>query len=404
VSSDGTPTLESDALAWILGLRDSAEFVATRLGRSWYHARCPDRTRFSDLLSLAQLDEILGTHAIRHPGVKLVRADQDVPAAEYLWRDQMVDPVQVARLFAEGATVVFGALHDRHEGTRRLCHELTRQATARTQTNIYLTPPNSQGFKPHWDTHDVFVLQCEGSKLWRIYGGGPELPLRDDKFDPALHAPGDVEAEFTLEAGEVLYIPRGVMHAAVTTDEVSLHITLGVMAYTWGDLVVDCLSETAARSASWRENVPFGLARRDPEGRALRDGLVERLGALGSDVDLASVIAERQRAFEAAFRPRADDLMRTAASAGHLGPDDRVRWRSGMTGRIERRGDRVILVGTGREVDFPDAAAASLELLMGGGPSVAGALDDGLDWESRRVVLERLVREGFVAVDRGDDA
>lgn len=205
--NDGVPVLESDALAWILGRPSSEEFVTDQLGRHWVHATHVDRDRFAEVLSLGQLDEILGTYGIRHPGVRLVRADQDVPASEYVWRDQMVDPVQAARLFSEGATVIFGALHDRHEGMRRLCSEVTRQATARTQTNIYLTPPDSQGFKPHWDTHDVFVLQVEGSKLWRIYGGGPELPLKDDKFDPREHEPGEVEAEFTLRAGETLYIP-----------------------------------------------------------------------------------------------------------------------------------------------------------------------------------------------------
>lgn len=396
------PTLESDALAWVLGLEDSADFVETRLGRSWVHARNSDRRRFADLLSLAQLDEILGTHGIRHPGIKLVRADQDVPVAEYVWRDQMVDPAQVARLFAEGSTVIFGALHDRHEGMRRLCAALSRQATARTQTNIYLTPPDSQGFKPHWDTHDVFVLQVEGSKRWRIYGGGPTLPLQDHKFDPAKHEPGDVEAEFTLEAGEVLYIPRGIMHAAVTTDTISLHVTLGVIAYTWSDLVVDCLSELADRSPKWRENVPFGLSTRDPEGRGAQARLAQMLGALADEVDLPAVIAERQRVWDDGFRPRPTDLMRQALRAAGVERGDLVRWRMGTAGWLERRDGRVVLASARREVDFPAAAERTLQALMSGGIVAAERLDDGLDWESRRAVLTTLLREGFVGIEPKD--
>lgn len=399
MKTDGVPTLESDALAWILGRPDSTDFVEAELGRRWVHARHEDRSRFVDFLSLGHLDEILGTHAIRFPGVRLVRADQDVPASEYVWRDQMVDPAQVARLFAEGATVIFGALHDRHEGMRSLCAELTRQATARTQTNIYLTPPDSQGFKPHWDTHDVFVLQIEGSKRWRMYGGGPELPLKDDKFDPEEHGPGEVEAELTLEAGEVLYIPRGVMHAAVTTDTVSLHVTLGVMAYTWADLLVDCVSEIAERSPEWRANVPYGLADRDPDGRKTLAGFRGRLEALASDVDLAAVIAERQRAFDDVFRPRATDLMRQAIGAGGVDESDLVRWRPGTTGWLERRNGRAVLMSPGREVDFPAAAAGTVEALIDAGALRAGEVADGLDWESRRAVLTALVREGFVSVE-----
>lgn len=35
--------------------------------------------------------------------------------------------------------------------------------------NSYLTPPNSQGFAPHYDDIEAFILQVEGKKLWKIY-------------------------------------------------------------------------------------------------------------------------------------------------------------------------------------------------------------------------------------------
>ena len=39
-----------------------------------------------------------------------------------------------------------------------------------------LTPEGAQGFDPHFDTHEVFVLQVEGHKHWRLYGPGRVLP------------------------------------------------------------------------------------------------------------------------------------------------------------------------------------------------------------------------------------
>ena len=396
-ASDGPATLESDALAWVLGVPASDDFVAQHLGRTWFHARSEERDRFAKLLSLAQLDDVLGTHGGRHPGIGLVRADQNIPVSEYVWRDSMVDPAQVARLFAEGATVMFNALQDRHEGTRQLCTAMTRQVGARSQTNIYLTPPDSQGFKPHWDSHDVYVIQVEGSKRWRIYGGGFERPLQDQKFDSARHTVGDVEAEFTLVAGEVLYIPRGVTHAATTTEEISLHITLGVMPYTWADLVADCLSEIVERMPSWRDNVPFGFGRGDERLADLHEQLGRKLGGLTDEVDLLRVVSERQRSFDASLRPRADDLMRQALGAADVCERDHLRWRTGSTGRLERREGRVAWVGVSREVEFPAAATRTLEHLISGNPIRAGEVDDGLDWESRRVVLATLIREGLVA-------
>lgn len=35
--------------------------------------------------------------------------------------------------------------------------------------NIYLTPPGSQGFAPHYDDIEAFVIQLEGRKHWKLY-------------------------------------------------------------------------------------------------------------------------------------------------------------------------------------------------------------------------------------------
>lgn len=33
----------------------------------------------------------------------------------------------------------------------------------------YLTPPGTQGFAPHYDDIEAFVLQLEGKKKWKLY-------------------------------------------------------------------------------------------------------------------------------------------------------------------------------------------------------------------------------------------
>jgi ribosomal protein L16 Arg81 hydroxylase len=42
--------------------------------------------------------------------------------------------------------------------------------------NVYITPGGSQGLSPHHDDVEVFILQLEGEKHWRLYKPIEELP------------------------------------------------------------------------------------------------------------------------------------------------------------------------------------------------------------------------------------
>jgi len=42
-----------------------------------------------------------------------------------------------------------------------------------------LTPPGSQGFAPHFDDIEAFVIQLEGKKRWRLYPSRCEIIIVD---------------------------------------------------------------------------------------------------------------------------------------------------------------------------------------------------------------------------------
>eukprot|EP00890_Picochlorum_soloecismus_P000622 jgi/Picsp_1/1560/NSC_05038-R1_lysine-specific demethylase no66-like len=95
--------------------------------------------------------------------------------------------------------------------------------------NAYLTPAGTQGFAPHWDDIDAFVLQLEGKKKWKLYSSvdpSHVLPRYSSKdFDRSEL--GDVTFDQVLQPGDLLYLPRGVVHEAQSLpDEDSLHITI----------------------------------------------------------------------------------------------------------------------------------------------------------------------------------
>jgi len=107
--------------------------------------------------------------------------------------------------------------------------------------NVYITPAGNQAFNPHYDDHDVFILQCDGAKEWSIYGDyeqSVKLPNGRLKFEKAKHIPkSEGISDFTLETGDLLYIPRGVMHDARCSNDFSIHITFGAGAITWSDYI-----------------------------------------------------------------------------------------------------------------------------------------------------------------------
>ncbi|RZF35589.1 hypothetical protein LSTR_LSTR005117 [Laodelphax striatellus] len=140
--------------------------------------------------------------------------------------------------------------------------------------NLYLTPAGSQGFAPHYDDIEAFVLQIEGSKHWKVYA-----PLSESDTLPRYSSKNLSESDLgppiidcVLKPGDVLYFPRGFVHQAKTTDEHSLHITLSAYQSTayvdvFEKVLPSVLKETASKSLKFREGLPlnythtFGITR-----------------------------------------------------------------------------------------------------------------------------------------------
>lgn len=145
--------------------------------------------------------------------------------------------------------------------------------------NVYLTPPSSQGFAPHYDDIDAFVCQVSGRKRWRVYaprGDGCDILPRRSSVDFSSEEMKDVDVLFdsVLCPGDLLYLPRGCIHQAECPEESStdenarvvdggsLHVTISAcQKSTWADLLMETFA-TAVLSASHehmnlRRNLPL---------------------------------------------------------------------------------------------------------------------------------------------------
>uniref|UniRef100_A0A673AWK7 Bifunctional lysine-specific demethylase and histidyl-hydroxylase n=1 Tax=Sphaeramia orbicularis TaxID=375764 RepID=A0A673AWK7_9TELE len=136
---------------------------------------------------------------------------------------------------------------------------LQEQFGSMAGANVYLTPPGTQGFAPHYDDIEAFVVQLEGKKHWRVYN-----PRTEDEVLPVLSSPNFNQAEIgkpilevVLEAGDLLYFPRGFIHQGDCLPDVhSLHITISsYQKNSWGDLLLKVVP--AALEIAMEEDVEY---------------------------------------------------------------------------------------------------------------------------------------------------
>jgi lysine-specific demethylase/histidyl-hydroxylase NO66 len=296
----------------------------------------------------------------------------------------------VQRVLAEweaGATIVLQALHVNWHPLAVFCRQLEDALGQGVQANAYWTPRGSQGFAVHHDTHDVLVLQVAGEKRWLLYDPLLELPLKHQRWSPSLGEPGRPGDDLTLRAGDTLYLPRGWLHQAETSATDSLHLTIGITAYTWLDAVRAALAEC-------EEELPFrrGVA----DGANGADELVERLrDRLGPE----DVERRRRRRFLHGRRPIREDALSQLRALERLDGETLVERRPTVVADLEEDGDGISLVFESRKVRLPAHARAELiACFEAEEPFRADDLPGELDAEGGLVLVRRLVREGFLRV------
>ena len=330
---------------------------------------------------------------LRRPGFRLVKAGEKPEASSYSkdvsWRPEpftgMADVPRVLDEVARGATVVLQGLHMTWHPLAVYSRELEARLGHPVQTNAYLTPRRSQGLPVHHDTHDVFVLQVAGTKRWLVYDPVLELPLRDQRYDPKLGAPGETVLDVVLGPGDTLYLPRGWLHQALTSVDDSLHLTVGVNVVPWITALHAALDRCAG-DVEFRRSVPS-------DGRGGEE-LLERLAAR---LDPAEVAAATRDRFVRGRRPVRERGLAELRALDELDVDTLVERRRTVIADLVASEDGNALVFEGKRVHFPAFVSAELErVLTASGPFSAAELPGRLDDAGRLVLVRRLVREGFL--------
>ncbi|CAD7936011.1 unnamed protein product [Amoebophrya sp. A25] len=159
------------------------------------------------------------------------------------------DPV---RAYLSGCSLVHNQADRLDAKLLQFCQQLGSSFFAHVFCVYYLTPPEAQAVRAHSDDQDVFVLQVWGKKTWRLWAADPLLIYTEEMLGKQEPIPREkyMTSErylqtVTVEAGDVLYLPRGVIHEAETGEESSLHFTITVPScdYCWAALLSHYLDQ-----------------------------------------------------------------------------------------------------------------------------------------------------------------
>ena len=362
---------------------------------------------FTELLDASAVDELVSKRGLRTPFLRVAKSGTTLadnaftaPGGVGAGITDQVSDDRLVRLFADGSTLVLQALHRVWPPILDFCQRLAAELGHPVQANAYITPPQNQGFSAHYDVHDVFVLQLEGEKRWRIHRPVFESPLRDQpwndhKTDVARQGQQPALIEAVLRPGDCLYLPRGYLHAASALGGVSTHLTLGVHVWTRFALAEKLVGQalgTLADNPVMRTSLPLGVDVAHPseirqDVALVSSVLIESLKH--ADLDrLSQTLLELARGNQ-----RAEPIgpLRQLRDADAITTDTRIVLRRHLLASLDHNGTAVLVRSRAGDLAITENDVAPLKTLLATGEATAGDLSLDL---ARRLLLAGLAIVG----------
>eukprot|EP00300_Choanocystis_sp_HF-7_P039476 c5829_g1_i1.p1 GENE.c5829_g1_i1~~c5829_g1_i1.p1 ORF type:complete len:605 (+),score=99.04 c5829_g1_i1:708-2522(+) len=169
-------------------------------------------------------------------------------------------------LVDQGMSYVFRVedLDPRSRPFHKMQSHLETYIGAPISVHVYVSSPTARVLAPHTDPYDVMVFQIKGDKHWstclprNLPDVGEHLSVAEECLlqELLVHSIRGCTAyslesvsrdlkcsEFDMTPGDVLYMPRGLVHHALTgSNSRSIHVTIGMFLIRW---------ETALQSLIW---------------------------------------------------------------------------------------------------------------------------------------------------------
>lgn len=384
-------------LASLLSPASEKSFFEHFVSKSRMHVQSDDRRRAESLLPWDSINRLLESDVLPGNNLKLVRANRVIPPIMYRESDaaNRIDVRAFHSLLPQGVSIVIDLIDDYVPQLARLADSIERRLAHKVWINCYISCGPGKAFKPHWDNHDVIIVQVHGSKRWRSFGVPDPPPNRKHRDgDPV---PTAIVWEGAMSAGDILYLPRGEVHEADLEAGDSAHLTIGIQPRRgvdfWSWLGEQAGSESIFRTDLTRHQGEVAMREHEARLKARMHALIES-SSLGAFLASDDTRAPRRRRLSLGIVDRvAHDTLVVPAIRRRVPMD----LSSPDVERVAIGGEQFELSAIARRVmDFVGAADAQS---LG---TIVAALQGYADDEGVREAVCELARLGLVGLESHD--
>jgi hypothetical protein len=371
-----------------------------------YWGQCPllverSAPRFYDnVLEIDDVENFLIYNRVRYPEVRLIKNGRKLAFDELFHAGWLKcggpagdNSARIAPLFEayqKGYTIIIRS-EKVAPALAVLSRDIEQQFHHPVIAELFLTPSNSQGSLVHTDPHDVFVLQVSGAKHWRVYAppANRSIALLSERISEPM-------TDTVLRPGDMLYVPRGYPHEALTdSGHSSLHLSVGVYPLRWYDLALQVLQLASEQDRCFAEPLPAGFLHFHPDHIEARSKqLFEWL--LTQDL-WGEALNRLAMNFCESLQPLADRQFAYLDYLDDITLDDVFELRPGMLCRLGTHDDLAVLAFPGSTLRLPIKTQTSLQaIITSTAPFTVRDLPSNLDDNSRLVLIKHLLKAGLI--------
>lgn len=161
----------------------------------------------SALFELAARDDVQSRMVIKEPGLQ----------AGWRFRHGPFQRRALPPLKQPGWTMLIQGVDLYHDAAHALMNQFRFVPDARLDDLMVSYATDQGGVGPHFDSYDVFLLQAQGRRRWRI-GSQKDLSLQPG-VPLKILANFEPEEEYLLEPGDMLYLPPRYAHDGIAEGE-----------------------------------------------------------------------------------------------------------------------------------------------------------------------------------------